>query len=79
MNEKKQEMKDYFCDIGYVVKSKTEDGTVYSKYLGDTEFTLVFDKNKMKITKYANDFRRKVEIKPDAMDIKALKLSKENP
>jgi len=69
---------DSFEILGYKINQDTDEKTIYSKYLGDTKFIVVLDKKDGEITKYANDFRKIVEVLPDKDDVIALKAYLEN-
>lgn len=56
-------------DLGYLCLSKNDKEIVYGKYRGDTEITLELDVQTHNVKKYANDFRKKIEIRPDNIEV----------
>ncbi len=56
-------------DLGYEPYWGNETALSYRKILGDTDVTLEINKETNKVTKFINDFRKKIEVEPESMEV----------
>lgn len=56
-------------DLGYELFKQNDKEIIYIKYLGDNEISLNLDINTGIVSKYVNDFRKNILIKPDELEI----------
>ena len=56
-------------DLGYELYRKDNHSVIYVKYLGDNEITLEMSLDTGEVLKYVNDFRKKVPVEPDELEV----------